>query len=173
MDSVFSFHRAKESITMTTPAEIIYQRRLAVLAHADKSKNVAETCRLFGVSRTRYYEWKGVADRYGLDALMPKGRRRPQMPDRTPTHVIEALLTLAVVEPTIGCRQYADRLDDRGFSIAKSTVQRHLVAHGLGTRAQRLARAAAITAASTGLVTEAARKNEPSSSAWPAAAPAS
>ena len=28
---------------MTTPAEIIYQRRLAVLAHADKSKNVAET----------------------------------------------------------------------------------------------------------------------------------
>ena len=76
---------------MTTPAEIIYQRRLAVLAHADKSKNVAETCRLFGVSRTRYYEWKGVADRYGLDALMPKARRRrPQMPEATPTHVIEA-----------------------------------------------------------------------------------
>ena len=66
-----------------------------------------------------------------------------------------------MVEPTIGCRQYADRLDDRGFSIAKSTVQRHLVAHGLGTRDKRLARAAAITAASTGLVTEAARKDEP------------
>ena len=42
---------------------------------------------------------------------------------------------MAVVEPTIGCRQYADRLGDRGFSIAKSTVQRHLVAHKLGTRA--------------------------------------
>jgi transposase InsO family protein len=146
---------------MTTPAEIIYQRRLAVLAHADKSKNVGETCRVFGISRTRYYEWRSVAERYGLDALMPKGRRRPQMPEATPTHVVEALLTLAVVEPTIGCRQYADRLDDRGFSIAKSTVQRHLVAHGLGTRAQRLARAAAITAATTGLLTEAARKDEP------------
>jgi hypothetical protein len=101
-----------------------------------------------------------VADRDGLTALMPKGRRKPQMPEATPTHVIEALLTLAVAEPTIGCRQYADRLGDRGFSIAKSTVQRHLVAHGLGKRAQRLARAAAITA-TTGLVTEAARKNEP------------
>jgi len=146
---------------VTTPAEIIYQRRIAVLAYADQSKNVAETCRVFGVSRTRYYEWRGVAERYGLAALMPKGRRKPQMPEATPTHVIEALLTLAVVEPTIGCRQYADRLGDRGFSIAKSTVQRHLVAHGLGTRAQRLARAAAITAASTGLVTEAAKKDEP------------
>ena len=89
---------------------------------------------------------------------MPKERRAPQMPEATPTHVVEALLTLAVIEPTIGCRQYADRLGDQGFSIAKSTVQKHLVAHGLGKRAQRLARAAAITAATTGLVTEAARE---------------
>jgi transposase InsO family protein len=144
-----------------TPAEIIYQRRIAVLAHAEESKNVAKTCRVFGVSRTRYYEWKGVADRYGLAALMPKARRTPQMPEATPTHVIEALLTLAALEPTIGCRQYADRLGDQGFSIAKSTVQKHLVAHGLGRRSQRLARAAAITAATTGLLTEAARADEP------------
>jgi len=109
----------------------------------------------------RYYEWKGVADRYGLDALMPKERRAPQMPEATPTHVIEALLTLAVTQPTIGCRQYADRLGDQGFSIAKSTVQKHLVAHNLGRRSQRLARAAAIAAATTGLVTEAVRKDEP------------
>ena len=145
-----------------TPAEIIYRRRIAVLDTCGaNSKNVAETCRVFGISRTRYYEWKGVADRYGLDALMPKARRAPQMPEATPTHVIEALLTLAVTQPTIGCRQYADRLGDQGFSIAKSTVQKHLVAHGLGRRSQRLAKAAAIAAATTGLLTEAARKDEP------------
>ena len=144
-----------------TRAEIIYQRRIAVLDHAARVGNVAEACRVFGISRTRYYEWKNVADRYGLAALMPKERRAPQMPEATPTHVLEALLTLAVLEPTIGCRQYADRLGDQGFSIAKSTVQKHLVTHGLGRRSQRLARAAAITAATTGLVTEAARKDEP------------
>ena len=70
-------------------------------------------------------------------------------------------MTLAVLEPTIGCRQYADRLGDQGFAIAKSTVQKHLVDHGLGTRAKRLARAAAIAAATTGLITEAARDDEP------------
>ena len=58
--------------------------------------------------------------------------------------------TLAVVEPTIGCRQYADRLADQGYSIAPSTVQRHLAAHGLGRRSQRVARAAAITMMTTG-----------------------
>ncbi len=45
--------------------------------------------------------------------------------------------------------------------IAKSSVQKHLVAHGLGTRAKRLARAAAIAAATTGLVTDAGRDDEP------------
>jgi transposase InsO family protein len=139
-----------------TPAEIIFHRRVAVLEHAQKTGNVSETCRVFGISRTRYYQWKNVADRYGLEALVPKARRAPQMPDATPTHVVQALLTLAVIEPTIGCRQYADRLGDQGFAIAKSTVQKHLVAHGLGRRSQRLARAAAITAATTGLITEAA-----------------
>jgi transposase InsO family protein len=140
-----------------TPAEIIYQRRIAVLDHAQRTGNVAEACRVFGISRKTYYEWKGVADLYGLDALMPKARRKPQMPDATPTHVVEALLTLAVTQPTLGCRRYADLLGDQGFAIAKSTVQKHLVAHGLGKRGQRLARAAAITAATTGLLTEAAR----------------
>ena len=144
-----------------TPAQIIYQRRVALLALAVELGNVAEACRSFGISRTRYYEWKNRADRFGLEALMPKERRAPQMPSATPTHVVERLLTLAVLEPTIGCRQYADRLGDQGFVIAKSTVQKVLSAHSLGTRAQRLSRAAAITAATTGLVTDAARDEEP------------
>ena len=156
-----SFQRAKEPITVT-PAEIIYQRRIAVLDHAQRTGNVAEACRVFGISRTRYYEWKNVADRYGLEALVPKARRAPQMPEAAPTHVVEALLTLAVTQPTIGCRQYADRLGDQGFSIAKSTVQKHLVAHAPGLRSQRLARAAAIAAATTGLVVpDTERKDEP------------
>jgi transposase InsO family protein len=92
---------------------------------------------------------------------MPKERRAPQMPSATPTHVVERLFTLAVLEPTIGCGHYADRLGDQGFVIAKSDVPKHLVDHGLGTRATRLARAAAITAATSGLLTEAARDDEP------------
>ena len=55
-----------------TPAEIIYQRRIAVLDHAQRTGNVSEACRVFSVSRTRYYEWKNVADRYGLEALVPR-----------------------------------------------------------------------------------------------------
>lgn len=144
-----------------TPADIIYQRRARLLSLADQLGNVTEACRQMGISRTRYYEWRAIVDQYGLAALMPKARRRPQLPNATPTHIVEDLLTLAVTKPTLGARRYADLLGERGFSIGKTAVQKLLNDHGLGRRQQRVARAAAITAATSGMSTDAAREAEP------------
>ena len=153
MDPLAPTRENREPITVT-PTEIIYHRRVRVLDHAAQSGNVSETCRVFGISRKTFYEWKALAERYGLDALLPKSRRTPQMPNATPTWVVSELLTVAVTEPTLGCRQLADRLENRGQSVSKTTVQDLLVRHGLGRRAQRVARAAALAALTTGLVTE-------------------
>ncbi len=143
-----------------TSDEIVQQFRARVLAHADASGNVSATCRTFGISRKSFYKWRNQVQRYGLEALTPKARRAPQMPNATPTHVVERLLTLAIEIPTLGCRQYADRLAEAGFVVSKSTVQQLLVNHGLGRRAQRVARAAAIVALCSGLMTEAADDDE-------------
>ena len=150
-----------QGTTTVTSDQIVYHQRVRVLAHSRESGNVAETCRVFGISRKTFYKWRNAAELYGLAALWPKKRRRPAMANATPTHVVETLLTVAVTSPTLGCRQYADRLADHGFEVSKSTVQTLLVAHGLGRRAQRLARAAAITAMTSGLCTDAAREDQP------------
>lgn len=150
-----------EGTTTVTSDQIVYQQRVRALDHARRTGNVAETCRTFGISRKTFYKWRNAAAKYGLAALRPKTKRPPAMPNATPTHVLEVLLTLAATTPTLGCRQYADRLADQGFEISKSTVQNLLVAHGLGRRHQRLARAAAIAALTTGLVTEVAVDDEP------------
>ena len=113
------------------------------------------------VSRTRYYEWKKLADRYGSEPLLPKARRRPQLPNATPTHVVEQLLSLAVLDATLGARRLADRLAEAGWPLAASTAQKHLHQAGLGTRRQRVARAALVAAAAGGLLTEAARDVQP------------
>jgi hypothetical protein len=70
MDPLFPSKEAEEPITVT-PSEIIYHRRVRVLAHAKESGNVALTCRTFGISRKTFYEWRNLAERYGLAALMP------------------------------------------------------------------------------------------------------
>ena len=66
-------------------------------------------------------------------------------------------MTLAVVEPTLGCRQLADRLAERGYRDRQDHGAEAARRPRPGPSAQRVARAAAITAATTGLSTDAAR----------------
>jgi Helix-turn-helix domain len=77
--------------TTVTPAEIIDHRRVQVLDRAGKT-SVTEACRTFGISRTTYYRWAGRAQRSGLAALLPEGRRLLVMPTATPPDQVEAVL---------------------------------------------------------------------------------
>src|SRR5579871_1206574 len=142
--------------TTVTLEEIIYQRRVRVLDHAGVH-GVSATCRTFGISRQTYYRWAERAARYGLAALMPKHRRRPAQPNATPPHVVEIVLAEAVARPTLGARRLLEHLAERGVTLSASGVQKILVRHRLGTRAERVAALAQITAATSGLVTDAAK----------------
>jgi transposase InsO family protein len=117
-----------------TPAEIIYHRRVQVLDRAGQT-SVTEACRTFGISRTTYYRWVGRAQRSGLAALLPKGRRPPVMPTATPPDQVEAVLAEAVARPALGARQLVDHLAVRGARLSPSGVQKLLRRHQLGRRA--------------------------------------
>ena len=70
-----------------TPTEIIDHRRVRLLSLPEELGNVSSASRQMDISRTRYDEWRAVVAAYGLHALMPKERRRPQLPDATPTTI--------------------------------------------------------------------------------------
>ena len=142
--------------TTVTPAEIIYHRRVQVLDRAGQT-SVTEACRTLGVSRTTYDRWAGRAQRSGLAALVPKGRRPPVLPTATPPDQVEVVLAEAVARPTIGARRLVEHLAERGVRLSASGVQKILRRHRLGRRAQRLAALAQLTAATTGIVTTAAK----------------
>jgi transposase InsO family protein len=139
-----------------TPLDIVHQRRVAVVDHAVSGGNVSETARVFGVSRKTIHQWKKLAEVHGMEALRPKERRQPAMPNATPTWVVDQLLRLAVLEPTRGARFYAERLAGDGFGISKSGIQNLLNRHNLGRRAQRVAACARLALFSEGLITDAA-----------------
>jgi transposase InsO family protein len=153
MDPVVCDYR--RTITVT-PVDIVHQRRVAAVTHAVSGGNTSETARVFGVSRKTIHQWKKLAASHGMEALRPKDRRPPQMPNATPTWVIDQLLQLAILEPTRGARFYADRLGEGGYAISKSGVQNLLNRHGLGRRADRVAAAARLALFTSGLVTDAA-----------------
>jgi transposase len=134
-----------------TPADIIYQRRCHVIERAAKV-GPTRACREAGVSRTSYYRWCASAERYGLSALMPKARRRPHVSTETPAHEEEVILAEAISRPTLGARRLLEHLEERGVHRSGSGVQKVLRRHHLGTRKERVAALAALTAADTGLV---------------------
>ena len=139
-----------------TPAEIIHHRRVQVLDRAGQT-SVTEAVHSFGVSRTTYNRWAGRAQRYGLAALVPKGRQPPVMPTATPPDQVEVVLAEAVARPTLGARQLVCHLADRGVRLSPSGVQKILGRYRLGRRGQRVAALAQLTAATTGILTTAAK----------------
>ncbi len=128
-----------------TPAEIIYQRRVRVIERA-AVVGVTQACLENGVSRTTYYRWEARAERYGLSALVPKERRRPHLRTETPAHEEEIILAEAISRPTLGARRLLEHLAERGVHRSGSGVQKVLRRHHLGTRSERVAALAALTA---------------------------
>jgi transposase len=122
----------------STPDEIVYHRRLRLLDHAEQT-SITEACRTFGISRTTYYCWADRAQRYGLAALMPKGRRSAAMPNSIPPETVEIVLAEAIARPTLGARRLLEHLEERSVVLSASGVQKILVRHceGLEMRATR------------------------------------
>ncbi len=54
-----------------THEDIVYDGRVRVIEYAARIGNVTQACRVFGVSRTSYYQWLTLAEQYGLSALLP------------------------------------------------------------------------------------------------------
>lgn len=133
-----------------TKDERIFRHRQRVLAHAEEIGNAAETCRVFGISRTTFYNWRRKASRYGLDGLRPRDRRRPTQPNETPPWQVEVVLAEAISRPTLGAGRLVEHLEERGIELSPSGVQKVLRRHNLGRQGKRIAALAQITAVTGG-----------------------
>ena len=148
------FGDQKETLPVT-PDQIIHARRAHVLEQAALT-DVSAACKAAGVSRTSYYKWVAKAERYGLSALMPKDRRPPVMPNAMTAEEVSTILATAVAKATLGARQLVDHLATAGVHRSASGIQKVLRRHNLGTRRQRIAALASLTAAGSGQLTDAA-----------------
>ena len=137
-----------------THEDIVYDRRVRLIEYAARIGNVAEACRVFGVSRKTYYEWVKRAEQYGLSALLPKERRRPHQPNVMSSEEVSVILAEAVARPTLGPKSLLRHLKGRDVDRSASGVAKVLRRHNLGTARQRVAALASITAADTGQITE-------------------
>jgi transposase len=106
-----------------TEDDVLFGFRLRLFTLAEELGNVSQACRAMGVARSTYYAWKPKLERYGLDGLRVRERRRPRMPNQIGPHLEHRILAFALGHPGFGPRRIAAELarEKWGGSASPST----------------------------------------------------
>jgi transposase len=98
---------------------------------SESSRNVARTCRHFGVSGKTFYKWKKRFDAFGEAGLCDRPRAPHRSPRATPPGVVSKILYLRQ-HYHFGPGKIADYLRRfHGISVARSSVHRIWGKHGM------------------------------------------
>jgi transposase InsO family protein len=125
-----------------TEHDVLVGFRLRLFTLAEELGNVSAACRAMGVHRSTYYRLKRKVDRWGLEALNVRERRRPRMPNEIGPHLEQRIVAFALAHPGLGPRRISAELArDKwgGLRISEHGVWRVLRRVGLNTRSKRLA----------------------------------
>jgi transposase InsO family protein len=125
-----------------THDDVLFGYRLRLFTLAEELGNVSEACRQMGVSRSTYYAWKPKLERYGLDGLRVRERRRPRMPNQIGPHLEHRILAYSLAHPGQGPRRISAELRRPkwgGIEISENGVWLVLRRFNLNTRSKRLA----------------------------------
>ena len=120
--------------------DALFRYRLRLFTLAEELHNVSEACRRMGVSRQTYYRLKRQTDRWGLEALRVRERRRPRQPNEIGPHLEQRIVAFSLAHPGFGPRRISAELAGEkwgGIRISEHGVWRVLCRVGLDTRARR------------------------------------
>jgi hypothetical protein len=127
---------------VVTEHDVVTGYRVRLFTLAEELGNVSDVCRLMRVHRSTYYRRKRQVDRWGLEALNVRERRRPRMPNQIGPHIEQRIVAFALAHPGFGPRLISAELAREkwgGLRISEHGVWRVLVRLGLNTRTKRLA----------------------------------
>jgi len=117
--------------------ERLVKARLGILALAGELHNVSKACKLAGLSRSQYYAMKKAYEVYGKEGLLPRVRRKPTMPNRTPEQIEQEILLVTRKKPMLSYIRLADEMKSEGMVVTPTMVRYVWQRHGLSTRSAR------------------------------------
>jgi transposase InsO family protein len=118
-------------MTKTEQARLVAWRLKIVQRAGEGPRNVAKTCRHFGISRQAFYKWKQRHTEHGDAGLADRPRRPKKCPHATLKDVVSKILYLRQTYH-FGPGKIADYLQRfHQCAIATSSVHRILRAHDL------------------------------------------
>ena len=118
--------------------ERIVKHKVGLLNLAEELSNVSKACKIMGLSRDTFYRYKAAVDEGGVDALIDKNRRKPNVKNRIDELTEEAVVAYATEQPAHGQVRASNELRKRGIFISSSGVRCVWLRHKLPTFKDRL-----------------------------------
>jgi transposase InsO family protein len=123
---------------MTSVAEKIIKPKLGVLELAKQLGNVSKACETMGYSRDSFYRFKKLYETGGDEALQEISRQKPNVKNRVPDYIEEAVIGIAIENPAFGQSRASNELAKRGILVSSSGIRSVWVRNDLETFKKRL-----------------------------------
>ena len=109
--------------------EKLIKNKIGLLNLAEELGNVSRACKVMGYSRDTFYRWKELKDSNGLDGLIEKTRRKPNLKNRVDAITEKRVVEFATEKPAYGQTRVSNELRKEGIFISpggvRSIWQRH------------------------------------------------
>jgi transposase InsO family protein len=123
---------------MINSNERIVKHKIGLLNLAEELGNVSRACKVMGLSRDTFYGYKEAVEDGGVEALLDKNRRKPNLKNRIDQETEQAVLVYAVEFPAHGQLRVSNQLRKQGVFISPSGVRSIWLRHNLANFKNRL-----------------------------------
>ena len=116
----------------------IIKHKAGLLNLAEELGNVSKACKVMGVSRDTFYRYQELVGDGGIDALIDKSRRGPNIKNRVDDATEQAVVAYAIEQPSHGQHRTSNELRKSGVFLSGSGVRSIWLRHGLENFKKRL-----------------------------------
>lgn len=123
---------------MTHTNNRIIKHKAGLLNLAEELGNVSRACKVMGVSRDTFYRYQDLVEHGGLDALIDKDRRAPNIKNRVDEATEQAVIGYAIAQPAHGQHRTSNELRKKSVFVSGSGVRSIQLRHNLENFKKRL-----------------------------------
>jgi transposase InsO family protein len=118
--------------------EKIIKNKVGLLNLAEDLQNISKACKIMGLSRETFYRYKEAVEKGGINALIDKSRRKPNISNRVDDVTEKAVKEHAIEFPAHGQLRTSNELRKKGIFVSPSGVRSIWVRYDLERFKKRL-----------------------------------
>ena len=116
----------------------VIKHKVGLLNLAEELGNISKACQIMGMSRDTFYRYQELVAEGGVDALVDKSRRGPNLKNRVDPQIEAAVLEHALEHPAHGQHRTSNELRKQGVFVSGSGVRSIWLRHDLENFKKRL-----------------------------------